>query len=390
MLIKIADLKEKLDESEEKNSSNDFMKQGAQQSPNVSLVDPGIVSDLREEVEIFKEKVNCVKEENTRLKSENDEMNHLSHSLRLEITELKTSIEEKEDELASYRESLRQANEEIKIFNLEVDDEEPVVDVAPKGNSLFSEVEDRRHIAEEKLKKVQVKMQEFKALYERQSLKMNKLRMQNVQLMNMSASSNSAKYEQSHVDRLYVLLTAEKDKNKDLAARLSNESGDNSEFVKNLMRQSAADAERLRDFTKDCANLEKQVNKLKSQNLLLQMRLDEKIPAKKSLASNGRKNEEFVIENIVFEKKADDSKKISDYKPLEQEKHPLVDATNSLKEKVDDGEPPKKKVTFDVVEAENESEKPKKKLSRIPRQVEVEVIDADEECEKWNEQCKQR
>ena len=90
--------------------------------------------------------------------------------------------------------------------------------------------------------------------------------------MNMSASSNSAKYEQSHVDRLYVLLTAEKDKNKDLAARLSNESGDNSEFVKNLMRQSAADAERLRDFTKDCANLEKQVNKLKSQNLLLQMR----------------------------------------------------------------------------------------------------------------------
>ena len=108
MLIKIADLKEKLDESEEKNSSNNFMNQGAQQSPNVSLVDPGIVSDLREEVEIFKEKVNCVKEENTRLKSENDEMNHLSHSLRLEITELKTSVEEKEDELASYRESLRQ------------------------------------------------------------------------------------------------------------------------------------------------------------------------------------------------------------------------------------------------------------------------------------------
>lgn len=49
-----------------------------------------------------------------------------------------------------------------------------------------------------------------------------------------------------------------------------------------------------------------------------------------------------------------------------------------------------KKVTFDVVEAENESEKPKKKLSRIPRQVEVEVIDADEECGKWNEQCKQQ
>ena len=33
-------------------------------------------------------------------------------------------------------------------MNLEVDDEEPAVDVAPKGNSLFSEVEDRRHIGQ--------------------------------------------------------------------------------------------------------------------------------------------------------------------------------------------------------------------------------------------------
>ena len=41
-----------------------------------------------------------------------------------------------------------QANEEIKVLNLEVDDEEPAVDVAPKGNSLFSEVEDRRHIGQ--------------------------------------------------------------------------------------------------------------------------------------------------------------------------------------------------------------------------------------------------
>ena len=118
--------------------------------------------------------------------------------------------------------------------------------------------------------------------------------------------------------------------------------------------------------------------------------MDEKIPAKKSLASNGRKKEEFVVENVVFEKKADGSKKVSDYKPLEQEKQPLVDATNSLKEKVDDDEPPKKKVTFDVVETENESEKPKKKVSRIPRESSVEVIDAEEDCKKWEEQCKQQ
>ena len=62
------------------------------------------------------------------------------------------------------------------------------------------------------------------------------------------------------------------DKNKDLVARLSNETGDNSEFVKNLMKQSAVDGEMLKDFTKQCANLEKQMTKLKAQNFSLQMR----------------------------------------------------------------------------------------------------------------------
>jgi len=354
------------------------------QSPNVSLVDPTVVSDL--------------KEENSRLKAENDEMNHLSHSHRLEITELKNSMEEKEDELASYRESLRQANEEIKVLNLEVDDEEPAVDVAPKGNSLFSEVEDRRHIAEEKLKKVQSKSQEFKALYERKALELNKLRMQNVHLMNMSASSNGAKYEQNHVDRLYTLLQAEKDKNKDLTARLSNESGgDNGEFVKNLMRQSAADGEMLRDFTKQCANLESQMTRLKAQNFTLQMRLDEKLPAKKT--SHARKNQEFVVEKVVFETKTEDKKEsdeqpktTSEYKPLESVKQPLEDSTNSTNETTDSGKPPKKKVMFNVAEtsAENETDKPKRKVPRIPRESTNEVLDAEEECKKMNEQCNQQ
>ena len=71
-------------------------------------MDPTVVSDLREEVELLRDQINQLKEENSRLKAENDEMNHLSHSHRLEITELKNSMEEKEDELASYRESLRQ------------------------------------------------------------------------------------------------------------------------------------------------------------------------------------------------------------------------------------------------------------------------------------------
>ena len=106
MMVKISEMKEKLAEAEEKFSCNNLVP--TPQSPNVSLVDPTVVSDLREEVELFRDQINQLKEENSRLKAENDEMNHLSHSHRLEITELKNSMEEKEDELASYRESLRQ------------------------------------------------------------------------------------------------------------------------------------------------------------------------------------------------------------------------------------------------------------------------------------------
>ena len=64
-----------------------------------------------------------------------------------------------------------------------------------------------------------------------------------------------------------------------------------------------------------------------------------------------------------------------------------------LQESSDNGEPKKKKVMFNVVETaatENEEDKPKKKVTRVPRESTREIIDADVECEKWNEQCKQQ
>ena len=64
-----------------------------------------------------------------------------------------------------------------------------------------------------------------------------------------------------------------------------------------------------------------------------------------------------------------------------------------LKESVNDNESTKRKVRFNVVEsetAENETEKPKKKVPRVPRESTREIIDADVEVEKWNDQCKQQ
>ena len=81
-------------------------------SPNVSLIDPEVVADLKEEVEILKGQNAMIKEENSRLTAENEEINHLSHSLRLEISQLKTNLEEKDEEMATYRESAR----EVKVY----------------------------------------------------------------------------------------------------------------------------------------------------------------------------------------------------------------------------------------------------------------------------------
>ena len=64
-----------------------------------------------------------------------------------------------------------------------------------------------------------------------------------------------------------------------------------------------------------------------------------------------------------------------------------------LKESVNDNESTKRKVRFNVVESEtgeNESEKPKKKVPRVPRESTKEIVDADVEVEKWNDQCKQQ
>ena len=76
------------------------------------------------------------------------------------------------------------------MMNAVVEDDVEV-DIAPKGNSLFAEVDDRRLVVEEQLKNYQTRVKELKVLYEKKVGENNKLRMQNIHLMNMASSSGS-------------------------------------------------------------------------------------------------------------------------------------------------------------------------------------------------------
>ena len=115
-------------------------------------------------MELLRDQVAHYKEENGRIKAEFEELEFSTHSLRLQISELKKSISEKDDELVSYRSAMQEAQEEMKMMSLETDDDDLQIGVAPKGNSLFSEVEDRRHIAEEQLKKCLAKYEGAKVM----------------------------------------------------------------------------------------------------------------------------------------------------------------------------------------------------------------------------------
>lgn len=384
----IEELKLKLEAQEAKLAAN--IELPPEDSPNVSLLDPSIVADLKDELEIAQEQMANLKQINAKITSENEELNHLTHSLRLEITDLKNIITEKDEEVASYRDSARQAQEEIKLLSME-DETEINLEVAPKGNSLFSEVEDRRHIAEQQLKSSQTREKQYKALYERQALELNRIRMQNVHLMNLTSNgSGTGKFNQAFVERLQSQLQSEKDKNKDLMEKLEAEVP-TEEFVKKLMRQQVYDGEKMTELSKKVTEFEGQVGKLKAENFALKMRLSQN--SKENKENNEKKQQEFIVENIVFEKKKSPQKEAED--KLLREFGGLLEAKNNeadepLKEvKIN----AKKKVMFQVsqsLEEDDQKGKLKKSSRKLPRPNEHKVVDADEETAKMQEQCKQQ
>ena len=281
------------------------------------FLDPEAVAVLQEEAEFLREQIKTSRDEILELKNQNEEFEFATQSLRMEVSELKQHIEEKDDELSSYRESAMQANEELKL-KLDIENELPEADVAPKGNSLFSEVEDRRHLAEEKLKRCEIKLEKYKISYDQKVSEMHKLRMQNIHLLKLGSNA-SGKCEQVQVERLQELLEAEKSKNRILSDQISsNSTGSEKPSTKNqnqnelmdqlkkYMRQSLEDSDKLSELTKLSGNLERQLSKLKAENATLKIRLSDlktqtKTPSTSSLPApkEGKQSEE-KIEQIFF------------------------------------------------------------------------------------------
>ena len=85
-----------------------------------------------------------------------------------------------------------------------------------KGNSLFSEVEDRRHLVERQMRAMRAKMESFQSKMEVQRMQLRKVRQDNLQLL----AQTTTRCDRAREARLEELLGVEKARSRGLADRL--------------------------------------------------------------------------------------------------------------------------------------------------------------------------
>ena len=225
------------------------------------------------------------------------------------------------------------------------------IDEDGKGNSLFSEVNDRRERVENQLKVYEEKYEVLKNNYDVKMAELQKTKMHNAKLLSIAGSSHS---DSGHTARLEELLASERTKNKSLRDRLdsleklsaktehivmpatgavmnssSNETvlvphtqSDEYSYLSSLLadtqrsneelkqqlkdqfRLSLEDSDKIREMTRKVNQLETSTQKLKAQNYTLKINIDE-LKCKKGEQKIQKKEPVRIYEKLVFEKKTE-------------------------------------------------------------------------------------
>lgn len=276
-----------------------------------------------------------------------------------------------------------------------------------KGNSLFSEVNDRREKVEDQLKVYEEKYSTLKENYDIKLAQIQKTKMHNAQLLSIAGTRGDS----GHTARLEELLAAERNKNKTLCDRLDTieklgtghtmaapfqggntkpEGQENDESVvvqhtaseeyaylttilsetqqKNTtlqkelqqqFRQNLEDSDKLRDMTRKVHHSETSLQKLKADNYTLKMQIDElkckkgdqkpvrKEPVRiKEMLDFGKKEKE-TVETVKAETFVLKEKVVNKIITNVNEEPPTIENMSPLEEKENifknDGEKPKKK-----------------------------------------------
>lgn len=304
-------------------------------------------------VDLLKEK-QSLETELARSKADTQAAVTKGHASAARLELLQRELEEAQCSISSYSRAAEAAKTEamelqaqldaVAIDNLNEDG---------KGNSLFSEVNDRREKVETQLKVYEEKYEVLKNNYDLKMADLQKTKMHNAKLL--SIAGNSYK-DSGHTSRLEELLTSERDKNKRLRERLdtleklsevgaepvvvpghggmvtsgavtsedttvlvphtqsqeytylssllSDTQNSNRELKKQLQEQfrlSLEDSDKLRDMTRKVNTLEASQQKLKAENYTLKIHIDE-LKCKKGDAKVTKKEPKLIHEKLSFAK----------------------------------------------------------------------------------------
>ena len=333
-------------------------------------------------------------------------------SARAEL--LQRELEEAHCSITSYSRAVEAGKTEVMELQAQLDAMQmDNVNQDGKGNSLFSEVNDRREKVETQLKIYQENFEVLKKNYDIKMSELQKTKMHNAKLLSIAGSGRN---DSGQVSRLEELLTAERNKNKILRERLDSleklsvreeptpamagpglEEGDDTGVVPHTqsseysylsdllkqtksanndlksqlqlqMRQSLEDSDKIRELTRKVNMFDSSSQKLKADNYSLKIQIDE-LKCKKGDQQVSKKEPVKIFEKLHFERKPE----------AENPKEEFVLKEKTINRPKSSKTPSPAKKDIEKVKENQPEEKPKKKAAFFAENVEKISVEGEKE-----------
>ncbi|XP_032485151.1 protein Spindly isoform X3 [Phocoena sinus] len=189
-----------------------------QQKMHLEKLEEQLSRSHGQEVNELKNKT-TLKEEVNELQYRQEQLELLNTNLMRQVDRLKEEKEEREKEAVSYYNALEKARVANQDLQVQLDQAlQQALDPNSKGNSLFSEVEDRRAAMERQLISMKVKYQSLKKQNAFNREQMQRMKLQIATLLQMKGSQ--AEFEQQ--ERLLAMLEQKNGEIKHLLGEIRN------------------------------------------------------------------------------------------------------------------------------------------------------------------------
>ena len=347
-------------------------------------------------------------------KSEAAETRALGQAASARAELLQRELEEAHCSITSYCRALEDGKTEVMELQAQLDAMQmDNLNQDGKGNSLFSEVNDRREKVETQLKVYQENFDVLKKNYDIKMAELQKTKMHNAKLLSIAGSSHN---DSGQVSRLEELLTAERNKNKILRERLDSleklsareeaspamagpgqMEGDDTVVVPHTqseeysylssllrqtksanndlrgqlqlqMRQSLEDGDKIRELTRKVNMFDASSQKLKADNYSLKIQIDE-LKCKKGDQKVTKKEPVKIFEKLHFERKPE----------AENPKEEFVLKEKTINRPKSSKTPSPAKKDAEEVKENQPAEKPKKKAAFFAENVEKISVEGEKE-----------